>query len=194
MKLIKRNKLVCGVGINDADYIVIKKEKGKEVWCCPVYRAWSSMLNRCYSLKVKARQPQYEDATCVVEWLLFSKFCSWMLQQDYVNKQLDKDIIKPNNKHYSPETCGFVDQRTNKFLTDSGAKRGSYLIGVHLDRGKFRSDVCNSLENKREILGYFNTELEAHLAWKKRKHELALQLADLQTDVRVAEALRTRYL
>lgn len=42
-------------------------------------------------------------------------------------------------------------------------------------------------------MGVFPTELEAHLTWQARKHELSCMLADLQTDERIATVLRERY-
>ena len=48
--------MVCGVGINDADYKVVNKEKFIDHngnvcirnITCPFYRAWADMLSRCY--------------------------------------------------------------------------------------------------------------------------------------------------
>jgi hypothetical protein len=53
------------------------------------------------------------------------------------------------------------------------------------------NDAINKIKSRH--IGYFKTELEAHKAWQARKHEYALQLADLQSDERVAEVLRTKY-
>ena len=70
------------------------------------------------------------------------------------------------------------------------------LDGVYLNKtiGKFVASVCNSFTGKQEHLGTFTCPNEAHTAWKVRKHELALMLAELQTDERVKEVLKTRYL
>ena len=198
-KLRKRNRLVFGVGINDADYNVcehyIVDGKDKIVWVCPFYQTWKSMLKRCYSEK---EYPTYKGCSVCDEWLIFSNFKRWMEQQDWQGKQLDKDLLIEGNKVYSPETCIFVDQVINKFVTDSGAARGEYMIGVYWRKhvGKFVSQCSNPFTCKREHLGYFTDELTAHLVWKARKHELACQLADSQycTDPRLAEVLRTRYL
>ena len=122
-------------------------------------------------------------------------FRAWMMQQDWEGKQLDKDILVPGNKMYSPDTCVFVGGVVNGFLTDSAAARGEWPLGVHWHerKQKFQSMCCNPFTKKQETLGLFHCPNKAHLAWKARKHELACQLADLQTDERVAEALRTRY-
>ena len=194
-------KLNFGVGINDADYNVTKHAivdgKGKMVWICPFYRTWKGMLERCYSEKYHVRKPTYKDCTVCGEWIYFSKFKSWMETQDWKGKQLDKDLLKVGNKVYCPEWCIFVDGKINNFVNDHGNKRGEYIIGVYWDKykNKFRSMCRNPFTVKQEDLGRFTTELEAHLAWKSRKHELACLLADSEycTDPRLAEALRTRY-
>jgi len=195
-----KKKLVYGVGVNDADYEVQSAGfDGKAAWKCPFYRKWSAMLERCYSEKSLVKNKSYADCYVCPEWLVFSNFKSWMECQDWVGKCLDKDLITTGNKIYSPSKCCFLDQKLNSFLTDGKARRGSLMLGVSLDRetGKFKAECSNlifgnSLKGKN--LGRFNSEIEAHFAWKKRKHEISCQLADLQTDERVANALRTRYL
>lgn len=188
-------KLVHGVGLNDADYAVTPIVNGKRNRC-RFYRTWESMLNRCYSAKYQAKQPTYIGCYVCDEWLTFSNFKKWMEQQDWQGKELDKDLLFVGNKIYSPDTCVFVDKKTNSFANDHGAARGEWPIGVsfHKHVGKFSAQCGNQITEKREHLGYFTCPNEAHKAWKKRKHELACQLADLQNDERVADALRTRYL
>tara|TARA_R110000850_G_scaffold257954_1_gene384376 strand:+ start:163 stop:555 length:393 start_codon:yes stop_codon:yes gene_type:complete len=110
--------------------------------------------------------------------------------------QLDKDLLFVGNKVYSPATCVFVHRKVNMFTVGSDGARGDYAIGVyHTMKGSYTSQCNNPLTNKYERLGYFNTELEAHLVWKRRKHDLACELANSEyvTDERVAEALRKRY-
>lgn len=197
-------RLVYGVGINDADYVVQVKEtighvKGKRkqkiVWECPYYRVWKNMLKRCYSTKYQEKQPTYKGCSVSEEWLTFSKFRSWMEQQDWEGKQLDKDLLLEGNKVYSAEACVFVTQMVNSFTTDSGATRGEWLIGVYWNKvaNKFRSMCRNPFTKKLESLGLFTCELEAHKTWLKRKLELAHELAAIQTDERVAKALIGRY-
>jgi hypothetical protein len=186
--------LICDIGVNDADYSVEFRSGSKKV-ICPIYRKWRDMIHRCYSKKAKERDQCYKDVSVCNEWLKFSNFKAWMQQQDWEGKELDKDLLVDGNKVYSPESCVFVDRVINVFLTDSALSRGSYLIGCYFDKQllKFRARCSNPFSKKLESLGLYGSELDAHLAWKKRKHELACQLADLQTDERVAKALRYRY-
>lgn len=191
--------LVLGVGINDAEYTTqIKrtisrkgeKQRQKIVWVCPFYRKWFDMLNRCYSNKY----PTYEGCYVCDEWLRFTTFKSWMEQQDYESKHLDKDILVKGNKVYSPETCVFVSLDLNNFVLESTKTIGDCLLGVTLDAcGKFRAQ-CNRSTTGKRYLGLYDTQEQAHDAWRKQKHDIACKLADEQTDLRVAEALRKRYL
>ena len=201
---MKIRKLICGVGINDADYVVQKwekigyvdgKQKRKLIWRCPFYRAWSSMLERCYSTKYQERKPTYRGCSVSEAWLTFSVFKNWMETQDWQDAQLDKDLLFEGNKVYSADTCVFVSGMVNNFTTDSGATRGDWPIGVYWHKGanKFQSRCRNPFTKKQENLGRFSCEQEAHQAWVNRKLELAKELAATQTDPRVAEALINRY-
>lgn len=190
-----KNTLVCGVGINDADYEVYWRLNGKKM-VCPYYRRWSSMLRRCYSSKVHETYPSYLNCSVCDEWKYFMTFRAWMVEQDWQGMHLDKDIILVGNKVYCPQYCAFVSKLTNLFTVDAGTARGEWPTGVHWSRKSkiFIASICNQHTKRTEKLGKFLSPDQAHLAWKKRKHELALQLADLQTDRRIVEALRTRYL
>lgn len=64
-----------------------------------------------------------------------------------------------------------------------------YKIGVDLCGGRFRARCSNPFIKAPEHLGYFDSEKDAHLAWRKRKGELAKILAGTQSDNRVAERL-----
>lgn len=200
----KKNKLVCGVGVNDADYIVqIKetigrvngKQKQKLLWLCPFYRTWRSMLERCYSQKSLTLHPTYFGCTVVEEWKTFSKFKAWMEKQDWEGNELDKDLLTHGNKEYGPDNCIFVSKSVNLFLRESTASLGEFPIGVHFlnSNKKFMAKCSNTLTKKQDYLGCYDCPKEAHQAWLKRKRELAHQLAALQTDPRVAKALIDRY-
>ena len=179
-------KKVCGVGINDADYLVeirqeLPKCDGKRVrkylWQCPYYTCWRSMLSRCYGGQGRTtRNRNYLNCAVCEEWLTFSNFKSWMQQQDWQGKQLDKDILG-DGKLYSPETCCFVSNTLNSFLLDCG-NDGNKLIGAFKikNKNKYVAKCSNPYTKKCEHLGTFDTELQAHRAWVERKSELAVQL------------------
>lgn len=200
---MKPKRLIYGVGVNDSGYVVQKYgivevngvRKRKLVWICPYYRTWKAMLERCYSRKYQKRCPTYIGCTVAEDWLTFRNFKAWMVGRDWEGKQLDKDLLIVGNKVYAPEACIFVTGAVNKFANDHGAKRGEWMIGViwHKQSKKYRAECRNPITNKKESLGYFTCEQQAHEAWRKRKNELAHKLAAIQTDPRVAEALINRY-
>lgn len=195
----KKYKKVFGIGVNDSPDPVKKFEKvnGKKrcVWICPYYVAWCSMLGRCYYAPYLKRNPTYQGCSVCPEWVYFMNFKSWMEIQDWEGKHLDKDILVEGNKIYSPENCKFVDKSLNMFLTDHGAARGEWPLGVYWKKGsgRFVAQCSNPFTKKNEHLGYFDCPNETHEAWRKRKHEHALALADLQTDSLIAQALRQRF-
>lgn len=177
-------KLLYGVGVLDADYPTriqeyIIDESGKRkritVWRCPIYTMWSNMLQRCYSLTTKEWQQSYIGCTVVEDWHRFSTFRSWVLQQDWEGKQLDKDLLVLGNKEYGPETCIFLTKKVNAFLRIN-SKSG--LPGATWDsnRNKWFSS-CNGLDNKTIGLGRYGTEQEAHIEWVKCKIRLSEELA-----------------
>ena len=156
------------------------------------------MLARCYNKKDLARNPTYVGCSVDSDWLHLSNFIKWVDSQpnkDWQNCSPDKDFLVEGNKCYSADTCVFVSRRVNTFILDTRAARGTYSIGAswHKASGKFIATCKDPFKIRSTHIGSFNTELEAHLAWQDRKHEYALQLADLQSDERVAEVLRTRY-
>ena len=186
--------LIFGCATNDAGYAVQPSIFGRQV-TCKFYQTWLNMLRRCYSDVEQARFPTYIGCTVCNEWHLFSNFKRWMEAQDWRDKSLDKDILLVGNKVYSPDACVFVTIETNTFVIDSLASRGNFPLGVNYDKSskKYRARCRNPFTKKADYIGRFSCPQEAHQAWRKRKREIACQLAEIQTDERVANALRERY-
>ena len=197
------NKLVWGVGINDLGYRTQVKELTenggkrirKTVFRCKYYAVWKEMLRRCYSKKLLESRPSYIGTSVCSEWLYATTFRKWMEQQDWYGKCLDKDIVAPGSKLYSPDTCAFVLPATNLFVTARDASRGDYPTGVSLYKriDKYIARCSNIFTGKLEYLGLFSNPEDAHEAWRKRKHELAQLVAARESDPRVVEALKKRY-
>lgn len=191
-------RLVYGVGVNDADYPVTIEAfvdgKRKVVWRCPFYSRWMKMFERCYSIKFHLKRPTYSGCSVTKEWHTFSSFKIWMEKQDWEGKQLDKDLLIPGNKVYGPEGCVFISSSVNNFLLEREASRGELPLGVHFNKSKNKFQAtCSSISGKRKNLGYFDTATDAHSAWLAFKFEQAKLLATQQTDLRVAKALVARY-
>lgn len=191
MALRKRLKKVRGVGINDADYKVSTKDPSGATVQCPYYSRWGVMLARCYSPIVHAKYPNYVGCSVAEEWLLFSNFKKWMASQEWEGMELDKDILYPGNKVYSPDTCVFVPLAVNSFLNENFVSRGSRPIGVNKNTNQAR---CKDVTTGKQVyLGSYPTPEAAHSAWLSYKISQARILAARQTDSRVAQALIARY-
>lgn len=192
-------KLVCGIAINDAEYKtkIAKWESGKSVieWECQIYKMWSRMIQRCYSKSALKNRPSYGECSICDDWLIFSGFRKWIGEKDISGLALDKDLLVSGNKVYSPNTCLLVSKTVNSFMVDRASDRGEWPIGASLDResGLFVSHCSNPFTKKNEYLGRYKSAQDAHEAWRARKHQIACQLAQLQTDQEVAFALRLRY-
>lgn len=156
----KSKNLIYGFGTNDADYIIRPIIDGKQT-TCPFYQRWLDMIKRAYSPKYQENQPTYIGTTVCDKWKSFMRFKDWMIVQDWKGNQLDKDILFPGNKIYSPETCCFISGDINKLLTDRGTLRGKYKIGVDIaNQGKsFRARIM--IHGKKKNLGTYSTEQEA---------------------------------
>lgn len=167
---------LLGTGINDANYMVRPKINGKHIMC-PYYQAWANMIERSYSEKYQETHPAYVGCSVIKEWLIFSNFRKWMKKQGWEGKQLDKDILSPDNKVYGPDTCIFVSQEINLLLNNNEAIRGDYPQGVHFrkDNGKYRARC--SVNGKLKRIGQFSTVPKAEYAYCTFKASLIKQIA-----------------
>ena len=174
---IRIRKPVYGIGINDADYVVnISINGGRRT--CHYYGVWTDMLRRCYCTKYYAKRPTYRTCTVSEGWLLFSTFRAWMDKQDWRGKQLDKDILNPGNKYYAPENCLFVSCAINNLLTDSGAARGIYPMGVSLRKSNGTFNATVNQFGKAVRLGNFTTPKKASEAYREAKSTYIKEVAD----------------
>lgn len=117
--------------------------------------------------------PAYVGCFVDKDWLTFSNFKSWMERQDWVGKELDKDIYGCG-KCYSPDNCTFVSKRLNTFLTRIYSCNGG--TDFHIKTSKWRSRCSNPITNKNEHLGLFSNETDAKDSWRTRKCQLAEEL------------------
>lgn len=161
----KSNKMVAGVGVNDADYPVVRfgkdiNGKRNREWICPYYKTWAAMLNRCYRNPVETA---YKDTTVCEEWHTFSNFKAWMEKQDWEGKDLDKDLLTDNNQ-YSSKNCIFIPEWLNTLI--SGEKKSSSykLIAIQEDCGKYTSSPCcgnvvysESFVNVKDAINHYHT-------------------------------------
>lgn len=204
MELRKRNKLVWGWGINDADYnVVLTDENGKQVMC-PIYASWKDVLRRTKSEEFKLKFPTYKEATVTDNWKYFSNFKLWMSSLMWEGMDLDKDILSPGNKHYSEDSCVFVPHEINTLLR-LVTTNTTTPVGVAYDKRRYKGKNLinpffarvNCFGGGYKHLGMTSDPFVAHKAWQWEKSiqiEKAVSWYALQACFRsdVAEALTSR--
>ena len=185
---LSKRKLIFGIGINDANYILQRRVKGKIV-SCPFYKVWKAMLQRCYDQNIHKTQPTYIGCIVHADWHYFMSFRTWMVNQNWEGKQLDKDICG-DGKLYSSEVCVFVDRSTNQLLTHIKSNKGEYSTGVSLHKPSNRFIAqCGNGHGVKKHLGYFDTEREAESEYIDYKSKIVMSVALRQEDNRVFIAL-----
>lgn len=179
------DKSVCGVGyIGEGEYVTKVKDKKHT----PQYEKWCSMIKRCYSEKLHNNQPTYIICTVSEEWYNFQMFAKWYDENYYEfdgsgRMCLDKDILKKNNKIYSPENCIFVPERINNLFIKRKGERGEFPIGVSWNNWHKKFIVqCNDAKGYATKLRYFDTPEEAFNAYKTFKEKVIKQVAEEYKD------------
>ena len=131
--------------------------------------------------------PSYIGCSVSEDWLIFTNFKNWMIQQDWTGKQLDKDLLVKGNKQYSSETCFFVSSRINKLLNDNKDRRGELPQGV-AKKGKRFQAYCKD-NGVKVNLGFHNNPKEAHKIYCKYKYQLIKKIATNQSSDILKKAL-----
>lgn len=159
------------------------------------YAKWCSMMYRCYGDYSKVENPSYEECSVCKEWHNYQNFARWYdannNDDDTIKWELDKDLTIIGNKLYSPESCMLVPKNVNLFIVSRDGDRGEFMIGVswNKEKRKFRTQCNDPMTSKNRHVGYFNTEISAHLAWRKAKSMHAEQLASDQVYDNVKNAI-----
>lgn len=186
---LSKRSLLCGVGVNDSDYVTNIKNN-KIIRICPFYDKWQSMLTRCYSLKYHKQYPTYIGCSVCPEWRYFSKFRLWMSTQNWKGMALDKDLLVKGNRVYSPDTCCFIPQAINcLFLCTKKKKFLDLPEGVRLTpNGKYRVQVW--IRPDKRYSKTLPTLKEAYIHALEKKIEAVRYAAhDPRLEVRVILAL-----
>ena len=139
------------------------------------------MTTRCLAA-YKEIAPTY--AECENGFKDFQEFAQWCQEQEgYMLKDgdrfwsLDKDLLVPGNKVYSPSTCLFVPYDVNTTLAHRNTTDLPCGVQVYqYDPSRFVA-ACK-LNGKSYRLGTFDCKFEAHKAWQVKKVEAITFLCD----------------
>lgn len=138
------------------------------------YSKWSAMLQRCTGNRIS-----YKDSNISEEWLNFQNFAKWF-EKNYnpeimQNWHLDKDLLCPDCKTYSPENCCFLPLELNSIISKkTNSKREN--TGITFKQGKYFSYISN--KGSLKYLGGFENINDAKNAYIKAKKEKISDLAN----------------
>ena len=128
----------CGCLKSNKKYTINNKE---------IYGCWRDMINRCYNTLIKSYKNYGERGVRVCdEWRNnYQSFLNWALTNGWQKGlQLDKDI-KGDGLLYSPETCQFVNRKTNMQRLINSRK------AIYHGKEIYLKEICNQLGmNKKE--------------------------------------------
>ena len=149
------------------------RENGCEV---RTYKLWNHVIERCYSPRVHFKRQHYSECSVDKQWHNYQEFAEWCQWQTGFSAEwtLDKDLIVPKNKIYSPDKCIFLPNEIN---TSLNFKRSGRYCGVsfHKASNKFVAQIRCGEDSLH--LGLFNCEEQAYLAYKAAKESQIKSLA-----------------
>ena len=168
-----RDNLKCrGVGFVDKGEFSIKKGVGKRV-----YSLWSNMMTRCYYKPYHIKYPSYINCFVREDWHSFQNFAIWCNSQKgfHLNYVLDKDILVPNNKMYSKDTCCFVPHDINSIILSSSSRNKSGYPGVSFQKSSGKYIVSCRFNGKNKNLGRYDNKEQAFSIYCSFKESLIKQ-------------------
>lgn len=164
--------LVEGRGVNDCPVVITEYENG-----VIAYTTWRNMFRRCYNPNRTKEALSYHDCSVSKSWWSLSNFMEWFKDNYREGYQLDKDILVPNNREYSPETCCYVPPDINKLVLQFKSFKKSSPQGVRQTlSGRYEARV--KMHDHDIHLGTYDTEERAVLAYLKGKRNLVIEMAN----------------
>lgn len=171
------DKTVYGVGyLGEGDYKVYIDQKHLE----PRYNVWRTLLGRCCTERHREQFKAYGNCEVCEEWLNYQVFSKWYEENFYQvgteRMHIDKDILIPGNRLYSPDTCMIVPQRINMLFLHKPNKFGLPNGVKPRAHGKYLA------EYKKKFLGVFDSIGEAELAHEEEKKKAITKIAEEYKD------------
>lgn len=140
------------------------------------YNQWAGMFNRVKGKKNYENvvlSEMFKSYDCWYEWSLAQKGFMELDVNDRI-WALDKDIIG-DGTIYSEDVCVFVPCVINNLFKGSKRKTTGY-VGVFKESRKKLFKAGITVDYNHHHLGYFKTELEAHLEYLKARKMFASEL------------------
>lgn len=190
------NKVVHGEHgyIGQGPYVSEHKENGKRI-IHNEYRVWTSMHDRAGNFDGK--HPSYADVTVAKEWWNYQNFAKWYNERRYELKDdflcIDKDILCPEARMYSPETCVLIPNTINEVFKNfdnykrnnneglpNGVQRRSDSKSIrYRSEARYLDEYGNKVAKRRT----FDNVFDAFCYYKEAKEKYIKQLAEKYKEV-----------
>ena len=157
------------------------------------YDIWHGIYNRCYKTEQSSSGVCYESASMGDKWLNdIDLFVEWYMANYYEcdgeSMAVDKDLLRPGNKVYSPETCCIIPQTLNTMLSNCKKRTNHSMwrtskenlpLGVRHNKSmeKYYSQIKPCGYDETITLSYWDTPEEAFEEYKKIKQADILLMA-----------------
>lgn len=160
------------------------------------YNSWASMIARCHRPQLKEKYPRYELCVTSEEWRCYQSFGDFYEADIYRKKgwHLDKDLLIPDNKLYSKDTCAYLPQELNCMSFYKESTNATGFKGVWFDPQckKYMASATYHGDNRSTTLGRYKTVEEAFYAVMLAESEIYKTAANKwegKIDPRATEAL-----
>ncbi|QAX96031.1 hypothetical protein [Vibrio phage vB_VmeM-Yong XC32] len=136
----------------------------------PEYSAWMNMFKRCYKEDSKDYEA-YKDCEVHPDWFNFQNFAKWYTENiPDSTYQLDKDLLAPELRLYSKDTCCFLPASLNGYLNVLSRVEPGDILGVKKSGDKWlagkNKDGFKTFPNLRDAMGHYWELTEKDLADK----------------------------
>ena len=101
------------------------------------YKICDKMIRRCHDYKMRDLRVSYTKAKMCKEWYNFQNFAKWCDKNYVEGWTLDKDLLSPNDKIYSPQTCCFLPNDLNNIFSVRTTKDKILPVGVQKYKKKY---------------------------------------------------------
>lgn len=132
------------------------------------YNIWVALLARTNGIDKGVHYPTYTNSTVCTEWHNFQNFAHWYTSHPDYDKgyELDKDLLYPGNRHYSPNTCCMIPKEINNLISSqqlgsSGLPRGVNRNGTNGYSATFRGKYLGTRSTISETTNLYNSAREA---------------------------------
>lgn len=148
-----------------------------------IQNIWIKMIKRCYDPSEKDKS--YEDCSVCESWHNHKNFQIWYKEQEcsgYYQKgyQLDKDILNPKAKEYSPDNCRLIPESINSFTNNNSDSRKTNLpsgVSWKAKNNKYQVSIKSGYKSNK-YLCLVDCPKEGYDVYKTEKVKVAKKLAE----------------